>query len=325
MTLPLMLRRVAPAVTIAVFTVACGDNVPVAQRTANQGASQVLRLPGALGEHSFLYVTDFYQNYLYGFSYPGGKQIATISKDMARPEGECVDKSGEVWVVDNGGASILAFAHGGTKPEQVLNDPNTEPGGCSVDPASGDLAVTNMGNAGPGVGSVAIYTDASGTPKQYTDPSLERPFFCSYDDKGNLFVDGLTRHGFGLAELSKGASSFKDIAVSQTIYFPGGVEWDGRYLAVGDQDTGEVYQFAVVRTRAVLEGTTLLKNSRNVAQFWLVQEKAGVQAVQLVAPDAYGHDVKVYNYPAGGSPVAKFSGRYMWEPLGAAVTPDKAL
>jgi hypothetical protein len=182
-----------------------------------------------------------------------------------------------------------------------------------------------MGNTGYGAGSVAIYANASGTPIQYTDAVLKRALFCSYDDRGNLFVDGFTRKGFGLAELPKGSSTFSEITLTQSIYFPGGVEWHGRYLAVGDQDVSKVYQFAIKDKHAVLEGTTRLDRARDVVQFWLVQKKSEARAGELVAPDAYNHDVSIYNYPAGGSPTSTFSCYFMYEPVGAAVSPDQAL
>jgi len=100
-------------------------------------------------------------------------------------------------------ADVVAFAPGASKPKRSLIDPGEEPLGCSVDPETGDLALTSLENAS-GEGSVEIYLHAHGSPIRYTDPALYRFFFCSYDDNGDLFIDGLTKTGFGLAELSKG-------------------------------------------------------------------------------------------------------------------------
>jgi len=117
----------------------------------------------------------------------------------------------------------------------------------------------------------------------------------------------------------------RNLLVSQTIYFPGGVEWDGKYLAVGDQDTSNVYQLAVINEKTMVKGTTALDDAGDVVQFWLVRDGPKTRAVRLVAPDTYNHDVELYRYPAGGRSIGTFLGVDMYEPVGAAVTPDKAL
>lgn len=275
-------------------------------------------------ERTLLYVSDYHQSYLYMFSFPDGQQLGSeILKDVVSPQGECVDRYGAIWVVDTGSASIAAYAHGARKPKKVLSDPGSELIGCSIDPKTGDLAVTNMQNTS-GDGAVLIYAQASGVPVQYQIQSIQRAFFCTYDDSGNLFVDGIAQKGFALAELRTGQSQFVQLKVDQPIYFPGGVEWDGRYLAVGDQDEGTVYQFSVADRRASLKGTIRLEHATDVVQFWLVRKKRQARAVELVAPDAYNHNVKIYRYPQGGKPFGRFSGRYMWEPIGSAVSPDHA-
>jgi hypothetical protein len=70
---------------------------------------------------------------LAGFSYPGG---------------ECSDGRGNVWITD--ASRIVEYAHGGTSPISVLSDPNVYAVSCSVDPSSGNLAVTNLLRSGVG-------------------------------------------------------------------------------------------------------------------------------------------------------------------------------
>ena len=75
--------------------------------------------------------------------------------------------------------------------------PGYFPFGCSVDPTTGDLAVTNFSTAsGRALGNVVIYEHAKGKPKKrYTDAAISGMLLCGYDDKGNLFVDRLRRQG----------------------------------------------------------------------------------------------------------------------------------
>lgn len=71
-----------------------------------------------------------------------------------------------------------------------------------------------------------------------------------------------------LAELPAGKSAFNAIVSNQTIGAPGGVAWDGKYLAVGDYDSGTIYQFTVSRSRARVQGSTMLTTAAGVFQFW---------------------------------------------------------
>ena len=93
-----------------------------------------------------------------------------------------------------------------------------------------------------------IYSDPSGTPTTYTDPSIFKPYFCGYDDKGNLYIDGTYTESsevFRFAELPKGSSKFKNVTLNHQIGFPGSVLWDGKYVAVGDEDTDDVFEFSI--------------------------------------------------------------------------------
>jgi hypothetical protein len=86
-----------------------------------------------------------------------------------------------------------------------------------------------------------------------------------------------------------------------------------------------VYEFAIKGGKAALRGTTTLGGAGDVVQFWLVRESPHSRASKLVAPDAYNHDVELYRYPTGGTPIRTFAGYHMYEPAGAAVSPNKAL
>lgn len=141
---------------------------------------------------NLLYISDVGTDDVDVYAYPKGVFLGTLT-GFSGPEGECVDKTGDVFIANYAASSILEYAHGGTSPIATLNDPGYLPGGCSIDPTTGNLAVTNYLTTGAGQGNVAIYKDAKGTPKAYhADPLILEMFFCGYDKAGNLFVDGLT-------------------------------------------------------------------------------------------------------------------------------------
>jgi hypothetical protein len=141
---------------------------------------------------------------------------------------------------------------------------------------------------------------------RYTTP-LDEEFSDGHDNQGNLFADGFSG-SFALVELPKGSTKFETIKTSNTVGFPGSVQWDGTYLTVFDQNANELYQYTVSGTTATLKGTVSFSGSSDCAQTWIVQ---GL----IYCGDAGNGDGEVFNYPAGGSPIATFTGKFDF-PLG---------
>jgi hypothetical protein len=278
------------------------------------------------GTQNLLYVSDVYTSRVYVYSYPGRKLEGTLS-GFRGPAGLCVDKAGNVFVANRGGNDILEYAHGGTQPIATIDDAGYVPVDCSVDISTGDLAVTNFcqisGDQCIGPGNVDIYQNASGTPVTITDASIPLFYHCGYDSRGNLFANGNTtetEEGFQLAELRNGQTKFDNISLNRVVYFPGGVLWDGKYVAVGDSDAGSkfassIHQVAVKGTHGIIVSTTRLAKAAEVAQFW-------IQGSKLIAPDVQiGHSSNVlfYSYPKGGNPTAVITGN-LEAPVGVVVS-----
>jgi hypothetical protein len=242
---------------------------------------------------NLLYLTDEEADDVYVYSWPRGELKGTLTGFDA-PNGECVDKAGEVFVANEDKSQILEYAHGGTSPIKTLSDPGQYPVGCSVDPTTGNLAVTNIDTPKGGPGNVAIYTDAHGSPTAYTAAIFYYYFFCGYDNDGNLYVDGTdTGNTFEFAELLSGGSSFTTVTLNQSIEFPGGVQWDGNHVAVGDQEEPYIYEFTISGSTGTKVGATPLNDTNDVAQFWK-------QGLKVVAPDFLNSEVQIFRYPAGG-------------------------
>jgi hypothetical protein len=174
---------------------------------------------------------------------------------------------------------------------------------CAMN-TSGDLAVgVLLGNSyGPG-GQVVIFKNAIGSGKVYKTP-LAKEYFDGYDSSGNLFADGLLAgYYFGLVELPKGHRKFVSIKTSNSPDFPGSVQWDGKYVTVFDQNANALYQYTVSGTTATLKNTVQFKGSSDCAQTWIVK---GL----LYCADAGNENGEVFKYPAGGSPIATFTGSF---------------
>ncbi|HEV3090391.1 MAG TPA: hypothetical protein VGX91_03000 [Candidatus Cybelea sp.] len=289
--------------------------------------------PASSGE--LLYVSEYGGKVVDVFSYPQDVFLGNVAGLVGTPQGECVDKKGNVWIVETGGhPTIQRFAHGGSGPAAQLSDEGENPYGCSVDPTTGNLAVSSEYSSTSFQGSVAIYKNATGTPAIFIDKKIELVLWCGYDDKGNLFVDGLppddaARFGprakkaseFALAELPKGRKTFTDIALSG-IKFPGNIQWDGTSLTIGNPAyrTGSaIERVQVTGATAKITGTTVLKGSYEVFGSW-------IQGDTVIGPDEGSGTSAVYlwKYPGGGKPTAtlsKGSSMFFNGPFGAAVSP----
>ncbi len=260
-----------------------------------------------------LYVSDYQNDAVFVFSFPGGALKGTLT-GFAGPFGECTDRAGDVFITNAKPPEVLEFAHGGTSPLATIKDPGQYPYSCSVDPTTGNLAVTNEYAMNSSSGSVAIYKNARGTPRLYRNSSFYYMFFCGYDDSGNLFVDGqpAPSGGFAFAELPAGKVKLRNVSLNASIAFPGGVQWDGKYVAVGDQTSSTIYRFTIAGNGGTLAGSTQLGEAKQIVQFWK-------QGAYVVGPDAIYYRVGIWKYPAGGNPV-KFLSHTWGLPVAATVS-----
>jgi hypothetical protein len=247
-----------------------------------------------------LYISDLGTGDVYVYSYPKGALEGTLT-GFNRPWGLCVDKAGKIFVTDESGFQIREYAHGGTTPLATLKDPGEDPGGCSVDPTTGDLAVANISTPATAAGDVAIYKKARDHRKAYKDRAILYYEYCTYDNQGNLYVDGMTQDAFAFAELPKGKTSFANIALNENIQFAGGVRWDGKYVAIRDYEANVIYQFSISGSGGTEIGSTPLDGSSYAVQFW-------IHAANVIAPNANSGNVMFWNYPAGGSPTKTIDG-----------------
>jgi hypothetical protein len=248
----------------------------------------------------YQYISDFGNNTIYEFDYPKGD--APIGSIGGGGGGECTrNGKGTFWVAELGASELAEFKVGGKSPIRVLSPAGQS---CAIDSATGDIATPNVSS-----GSVIIFRHARGKGKVYGSGLIEA-FFDGYDNQGNLFVDGFNDGGgTGLVEFPKGSSTFETITLSNSVSFPGAVQWDGKYLTIGDQESHVIYRYAVSGTMATLNGTVSLSGSSDCDQTWIAK-------TIVFCPDAGNIDVEVYAYPAGGYPIATLIGSFS-EPLAA--------
>jgi hypothetical protein len=249
----------------------------------------------------YQYVSDFYTSELVEFDYPKGDSSIGEISGFDDPQGECGDAlygavKRDFWVVNSGNDQIDEFAVGGAGPIKILSESTGEAAGCAMDPSSGNLAVTILGAS-----DIVIFTNASGIGTSVPD-GLDSTYFAGYDNKGDLFVDGITESDtYGVVEMASGSSSFKAVTLSNTIEFPGGMQWDGKYVTMDDQEAHVIYGYTCRGTTCTLKRTVSLSGSSDCVQTW-------IGTGDVFCPDAGNETVDVYEYPAGGSPIATLTG-----------------
>jgi WD40 repeat protein len=257
---------------------------------AQRGGSWVL--PEAKSD-DLLYVTSYTGTFywVYMFSYPAGKLVGKIAKEVS---GLCSDEQGNVYMTQSfdSKSTIFKYAHGGKKPLATLADPYNGADGCAVDRVTGDLAVANSEGE-----TVVVYSRAQGKPKRYY--VFFAPLYVAYTPKGHLFVLG----GGDLAELSNG--HFVRVRLTKHFDSPIGVQWDGKYLAIGSEVGSSSYyyyglinRYTVGGRKGTLKGTTDV-NTDAVGFF--------IEGSTAIASDG-GDDVDFFNYPQGGQPTMTISG-----------------
>ncbi|HEX3457453.1 MAG TPA: hypothetical protein VHR97_05810 [Candidatus Baltobacteraceae bacterium] len=296
----------AIALNVAVALAGCGGGTVPQSVSVRGAAAQSWIAPNAKSQN-LLYVSDLGTNSVDALTYPKGTLVGKLT-GFGSVAGLCADKAGDLFVVDEAGP-VQVFAHGGTAPIRKLTTVGASDG-CAVDPLTGDLALTQLSSYQ--YGPFAVYRKAKGEPTHYKDKDVDASWFCSYDGSGNLFGVVWDRQSkITLAELPKGGKPIRLFKLSESFKptgIPSGIQWDGKYLAVGNRGAGSIYR--LTKTGGLAQ-TVKLKGGDDVIQFWL-------QGSTLVGPNFGAGTVGLWDYPGGGSVAKALNG--FTEPFGAAVS-----
>jgi hypothetical protein len=298
LNLPRSAYQTCTALTLFSVIAACSGSPLVATPGTDYNAAMISyhrswMLPGtssggdlayAAGRHGVLYVV----------TYPQGGLVGEVSLPIfGNSGGICSDGNGDIFVPDVD--EIVEYAHGGTEPVATLDDGsgNYKPIGCAVDPTTGNLAVTNYKDSSSG-GNVAIYANAQGEPTFYSDSRIPNPFYCGYDNQGNLFIDG----GGPFAELPSGSGNFTNITLNRKKTAYGQVQWDGTYVTVTSQNASKIYRLQISGSKGTIIGTTQLKGPgrRATSQSWI----QGSTIIAPIGPGQLDSRIGFWNYPSGG-------------------------
>lgn len=274
-----------------------GASAPAA---AHKALGKSWMLPEASGE-DLLYASDNTGNQVYVFSYPDAKLVGTLT-GFYSPVGECVDKAGNIWVVNQVPSEVIEYAHGGTTPIATLTA-GTWPYGCAVDDNTGNLAVVNYGDGSQA--TILVFPNAQNPPNAYAAPDFSHLEYGGYDDKSNFFSVGYSAslRAYALAELPNGGSGIQTIAFNETVKRANVVQWDGKLLAVGGESHSvnsrsvRIYRVSVSGSQARVKGITKLQNSGKIwQQFW-------IQGHTVIQDSDKVENLSFWHYPKGGAAI----------------------
>ena len=170
-------------------------------------------------------------------------------------------------------------------------------------------------------GSVSIWKKGAGTPTVYIDSAIELMQWCGFDNKGNLFVDGLPPPAIGVCvcRAAKGSKTFTNIKL------------DGIVSPATFSGTAVRSRSGIPRIRAVQRfsrtgvGAVAKITGKTVSRFLQVYQ-SWIAGDTVIGPDdgPSQDTVQLWKYPAGGKPavtLSKGSSTFFNGPFGAAVSP----
>jgi hypothetical protein len=258
-----------------------------------------------------LYVAGAVTNTVYVYDYKTLLLVGELT-GFDQPSGECVDKKGDVWILNWQSTAVVEYAHGGDTPIRTLTAGDNLQTGCSIDPTTGDLAVSTD------FGTLDVWKNARGTPRNYASGIC--PYFWSpgYDNKGNLFIESSSTGGNIVCELPHGGSSLVIVPFDHLISYPAGAMWDGKYMTFADQSvdgrllTTGVYQATENASGGLTHaGTTVLTDpcgDDDVVTPFIVGRKNTPRSnrqgtVVIGSNNSCLTNVDFWAYPVGGNPV----------------------
>lgn len=303
MSAPHFIRRVLTLAPIAALAACAGF-----QPASPAGSNSEIRAVGttaAVRHQDLVYLTS--PPDIYVFSFPAGKLISQIKGDY--PYGLCVNSSGDIFVVDPVADDVTEYSHGATKPKATLRYPGYEPTQCAANPATGDVAVIS------GSGALIrhrtegyyiwVYPAGTGAPVKYDVTSLDYLYYASYDEDGDLFIDGRAPSGkWGLVKLPNGKKKFETIELDQEILNRArgvsAIQWNGNDLAIGATfryPTADIDRISIKGKKANFVRETHLLHSAGIGGFW-------IDGTSVVVPQ--GSEAYLWRYPKNSKPYASF-------------------
>ncbi len=286
------LGRYAMGIGLVVLLARCGGQ-SAAPNALPQGVVPVVHKaqggwmkPKANPRHPWLYVSDTANNavYIYDLDKNGASLIGAITTGLNGPFGMTIDKSGNLYVVNqNPPGNVAIYPPGHTSPSLTLSQGLTVPQGVAVD-ATGKVYVMNRGST-PGID---VFPAGSSQPSEYiTNNLIQNPIQDFFDGSGNLYFSDPNT---GVSEIPKGSQQPVSLGLQGLSQATGIALATSGNLYVNDYRPNEPYVthvYALGRTNAKYN----LKG--DVAGYYLTSGSLGFRDYIFV-PDWFSNRVFVY-------------------------------
>lgn len=255
--------------------------------------------------------------------------LVGVLTNFSKPQGECSDRAGNVYIADSANKKVYEYAHGGKKPIRVLSEAPLQPYGCSVSPANGDLAVANAAGDEYTPGNLTIYPHGTGTPKTYQGPYDDHFINCAYDDRGDLFANSQIVYYYSFFYeiafyyLPKRGPNLIPEKLSDP-YFSSGwpyvyaVSFDGKYWVVDAANELFLYK---ININPQYIGKIEFTGNYGIGPATLLRKTLAGRATQIAgAADTRSTSaVDYWKYPDGGSPIYSIT-KDLDDPTGIAIS-----
>jgi hypothetical protein len=277
-------------------------------RPAHSDHGQSWMKPSAAKIAELLYVSDLATDDVYVYDYASGEAVGKLT-GLDQPGAQCVDLRGDVFIATAQG--LVGYHHGGTRRFRIIRGV-----------AKGCVMHTNRYSV-----LFAGGLNRSGPDQDCTYYKKHKNISCWQNSSAcyTMWAMGSDRAGPQVAEgepSGGGAvsvcSNVGTLSFAQTIYSPGPVMWDGKYLALTDQEVGSsgqtvIYQASLSGNALTSQGATYLADpcdagSTDVAQPFIVGTKNTLrnkqQGTVVVGGNAFCPGTFDYwKYPSGGDPI----------------------
>jgi hypothetical protein len=260
-------------------------------------------------DDALIYAFDYVVGVI--LSYPSGKLVSKFETQLQEALGACSDKRGDVFVSGSGSSGepeIVEYSYGATSPSgSVTFSTGGEARSCSVDGTTSNVAAI-IHSCGSSDWCVTVLPKFHVPATTYSYPSIAVFESIGYDGSGNLFLLGKqgASSSYALAELRKGAKSFKPISLSlgSNIAQVRTVQWDGHYITIeATYSNGQkAKEWPQANYRLAVSGSTA-KVVETIRFAGLHGEGRGTSWIQ---PDrnimvfADGGKLLIWKYPRGG-------------------------
>jgi hypothetical protein len=324
-------RRLFAPVVLLIFA-GCGGGMRVAppiapSNTLSRAAPAAPWMAKGVKQRDLLYVSN--ANGTVSVYRYWQRTLVGVLTDFSKPQGECADGAGNVYITDSGRKKVYEYAHGGKKPINVLDVAPYLPYGCSINPMNGDLAVANAGGDEYKAGNISVYAHAGGTPTTYQGPYDDHFINCAYDDRGDLFISSqivyyysyfyniafyyLPKHGTQLI-----AEDLSDPYFSSGWPWVNSIAFDGKYWVVDSIGNLYLYQINILPQ---YEGELTFSSGYHVGAVALYRKTLKGRATQVIgaAGTRSTSAVDYWNYPGITTPIGSIT-KDLDDPVGLTVS-----